>query len=198
MQVHLPVTDQGSNKGFAFVTYDEPPAAIAALQNADGSTFQGRIIHVLPADSAKKRGHEDDFAVSQMPLKKQRLIKKKSSSSAFNWNALFMSQDAINASLADRLGVSKSDLLDPTDTSAAITQALAETQVIQEAKAYFAANGVDLDAFKRQKRGDTSILAKNCQEAPPMSSLLRFPVLVTNHERDSQVWHFCPRPPNDV
>lgn len=79
----------------------------------------------------------------------------------FQWNSLFMNQDAVLASTADRLGVSKSELLDPTSTDAAVKQAVAETQVIQETKDYFAAHGVHLDAFKSEKKGDTAILVKN-------------------------------------
>ena len=72
-----------------------------------------------------------------------------------------MSQDAVNSSIADRLGVSKSELLDPTSADAGVKQAIAETSIIQETKAYFANNGVDLNAFKKRERGDTTILVKN-------------------------------------
>jgi multiple RNA-binding domain-containing protein 1 len=65
------------------------------------------------------------------------------------------------SSVAQRLGVSKSDLLDPTSSDAAVKQAHAETHVIQETKAYFAANGVNIDAFKHRERGNTAILVKN-------------------------------------
>ena len=65
------------------------------------------------------------------------------------------------SSISDRLGISKSELLDPTSSDAAIKQAHAETHIIQETKSYFSANGVDLDAFKRQERGNTTILVKN-------------------------------------
>lgn len=72
-----------------------------------------------------------------------------------------MNQDAVLASTADRMGVSKSEMLDPTSTDAAVKQAVAETRIIQETKAYFSAHGVNLDAFKHQKKGDTAILVKN-------------------------------------
>lgn len=72
-----------------------------------------------------------------------------------------MNQDAVLASTADRLGVSKSEMLDPTSTDAAVKQAVAETRIIQETKNYFSAHGVNLDAFKYQKKGDTAILVKN-------------------------------------
>lgn len=65
------------------------------------------------------------------------------------------------SSISDRLGISKSELLDPTSSTAAIKQAHAETHVIQETKAYFAANGVNLDAFKIEERSETAILIKN-------------------------------------
>lgn len=161
-QVHLPVNSKGKSKGFAMVLYDDPSAALAAFQSADRSTFQGRLIHVLPA-AAKKEQKLDEFELSKLPLKKQNLIRKKAeaASNTFNWNSLYMNQDAVNASVADRLGVTKADLLDPTSADAMVKQAIAETSIIQETKAYFAANGVDLNAFKSNQRGDTAILVKN-------------------------------------
>lgn len=65
------------------------------------------------------------------------------------------------SSISDRLGVPKSELLDPTSADAAVKQAHAETHVIQETKRYFSANGVDLDAFKSKEAGDSAILVKN-------------------------------------
>ena len=59
------------------------------------------------------------------------------------------------------MGVSKSDLLDPTSSGSAVKQAHAETHIIQETKAYLTANGIDLEAFKRRERGNTTILVKN-------------------------------------
>ncbi|KAF5019264.1 hypothetical protein F66182_8735 [Fusarium sp. NRRL 66182] len=161
-EVHLPVSNSGTSKGFALVLFTDPSGAVEAFQAMDGATFQGRILHIIPA-SAKRDTGLDEFAISKLPLKKQNVIRKKqeAAASTFNWNALYMSQDAVNASVADRLGVSKSELLDPTSADAAIKQAIAETSVIQETKAYFAANGVDLEAFKSKKRGDTAILVKN-------------------------------------
>ncbi|KAK3336946.1 hypothetical protein B0T19DRAFT_437650 [Cercophora scortea] len=160
-EVNLPLDNQNKTKGFAMIRYEDPSSAVAAFQ-MDRSTFQGRIIHILPA-AAKRDNTLDEFAMSRLPLKKQHLLRKKAEavSSTFNWNSLFMSQDAVNTAMAERLGVSKHELLDPTDASAAVKQAIAETTVIQEAKAYFAANGVNIEALKSQQRGDTSILVKN-------------------------------------
>ncbi|KAF3764558.1 RNA-binding domain-containing protein [Cryphonectria parasitica EP155] len=161
-ELHVPVAASGQGKGFAHVSFADPESAIAALQDVDGKPFQGRLLHVIPGQP--KKDHQlDEFAISQLPLKKQNLLRKKAqaTTSTFNWNSLYMNQDAVLASTADRLGVSKSELLDPTSTDAAVKQAVAETQIITDTKSYFATHGVNLDAFKSQKKGDTAILVKN-------------------------------------
>lgn len=141
--------------------FQDPLAAINAYLDVDRKPFQGRLLHILPA-AAKRDTKLDEFAVSKL-FKKQKQIKKvaEAATTSFNWNSLYMNQDAVNSSIADRLGVSKSELLDPTSTDASVKQALAESSIIQETKAFFASNGVDLDAFKRRERGDTAILVKN-------------------------------------
>lgn len=67
--------------------------------------------------------------------------------------------------MADRLGVSKSELLDPTSSDAALKQAHAETQIIQETKQYFKDHGANLEAFgknpKYKQKDDRVILVKN-------------------------------------
>ena len=65
------------------------------------------------------------------------------------------------SSISDRLGISKSEILDPTSSDAAVKQAHSETHIIQETKAYFTSNGVNLDAFKQCERGETAIIVKN-------------------------------------
>ena len=52
-------------------------------------------------------------------------------------------------------------MIDPTSSDAAVKQAHAETHIIQETKSYFADHGVDLEAFKKNERGDTAVLVKN-------------------------------------
>ncbi|OAA55013.1 pre-rRNA processing protein [Niveomyces insectorum RCEF 264] len=163
-EVQLPVTNTGANKGYAMVLFADPAVALAAFHNADGKTFQGRILHVLPAKAKRAAAELDEFALAKLPLKQQKLLRKKAeaATSSFAWNALFMSQDAVNAAVADRLGVSKSALLDPTSADEAVRQAVRQTSMIEETKDYFEANGVDLEAFKpHTKRGDTCILVKN-------------------------------------
>ncbi|KAL2003337.1 hypothetical protein VTN02DRAFT_4247 [Thermoascus thermophilus] len=162
-EIHIAFdTRSESSKGFAYVQYVDPTSAINAYKSLDGSTFQGRLLHILGA-TAKKTYKIDESELAKLPLKKQKQIKRKmeAASSTFNWNSLYMNADAVMSSVAERLGVSKSDLLDPTSADAAVKQAHAETHVIQETKAYFTANGVNLDSFKQRERGNTAILVKN-------------------------------------
>ena len=72
-----------------------------------------------------------------------------------------MNPDAVISSIADRLGVSKADILDPTSSDAAIKQAHAETQLIKETKQFLASAGVNIDAFKIKQRDDRCLLLKN-------------------------------------
>jgi multiple RNA-binding domain-containing protein 1 len=142
--------------------YEDPEHAVEAFRLNDGTIFQGRLLHIISA-TQKRNTKLDEFAISKLPLKKQREIKRKSEAagSAFNWNSLYMNADAVMSTVADRLGVNKADVLDPTSSDAAVKQAHAETHIIQETKTYFAQQGVDLEAFKRSSKGDVAILVKN-------------------------------------
>ncbi|KAI9805825.1 MAG: hypothetical protein M1825_000439 [Sarcosagium campestre] len=161
-EVHVPTTSTGEGKGFVYVLYDSADSAIQAYRVADGAVFQGRLLHVLAA-SPKREDKLDEYALSKLPVHKQRQAKKKAeaTSATFSWNSLYMSADAVMSSASERLGISKSELLDPTSADAAVKQAHAETHVIQETKAYFMSKGIDLDSFKRSERGEHSILVKN-------------------------------------
>jgi multiple RNA-binding domain-containing protein 1 len=157
----MPVDGSGVGKGYAFVQYTRSSDAIKAFQTLDGTPFQGRLLHVLPGEAPRNQDL-DDVANSKLPVKKQNQIRQKAEATrtSFKWNSLYMNQDAVKSSAASRAGISKSELFDPTSADQAVKQAIAETSIIQEAKTYFLANGVDVNAFKSTKRGDASILVK--------------------------------------
>ncbi|EXJ68508.1 uncharacterized protein A1O5_08301 [Cladophialophora psammophila CBS 110553] len=162
-EIHL-VTDtrKSTGKGLGYVQFVEPAHAEQALFELDGKDFKGRLMHILPS-SDKKIQKLSEFEISKLPLKQQRALKRKgeASSSSFSWNSLYMNPDAVLASVAERLKVSKADLLDPASTDAAVKQAHAETSVIKETKEYLKSNGLNLDAFKNRARDERTILLKN-------------------------------------
>ena len=89
--MHVPLDRSGSGKGFAFIQFDLSSAANSARLALDGKPFQGRLLHVLPAPPRKDHSL-DEFAISKLPIKKQRQIKRKAqaASSTFSWNSMYM------------------------------------------------------------------------------------------------------------
>ena len=54
----------------------EKEDATRAYRSLDKQIFQGRLLHILPAD--KKKDHRlDEFDLKNLPLKKQRELKRK-------------------------------------------------------------------------------------------------------------------------
>ena len=161
-QVHLVRDKAGKSKGIGYIQFADRDRADHALQALDGKSFQGRLLHILKA--AEKKSHKlDDFETSKLSLKKQKALKRKSegAESTFNWNSMYMNANAVLSSVADRLGVTKAELMDASSAEAAVKQAHAETHVIQETKAFLATEGVNLDAFRQRERDQTIVLVKN-------------------------------------
>ncbi|KAM3580733.1 Multiple RNA-binding domain-containing protein 1 [Umbelopsis sp. WA50703] len=165
-EVHMPIAkDTKKPKGFAYILYLLPEHAIKAFETLDQQSFQGRLLHILPAKEkpqAKEESEAGPNGARLSSVKKQKESQRKAQAgSDFNWNALFMSGDAIAASIADRLGVSKADVLNPEADNQAVRLALAETQIVQETKEFFSKHGIVLDSFAKKERSDTVILVKN-------------------------------------
>lgn len=82
----------GGGKGYAYIQYSHRVAAQHALRELDGTSFQGRLLHVVPANS-KRATNVNEFSLSKLPLRKQQQIKRRTgaASSTFNWNSMFMS-----------------------------------------------------------------------------------------------------------
>ncbi|QLQ80224.1 hypothetical protein HG537_0D02250 [Torulaspora globosa] len=166
-EVHIALdTRTGKSKGFAYVLFKNPQDAVEAFIALDKQIFQGRLLHILPAE-AKKDHRLDEFDLKNMPLKKQRELKRKAAASkqSFAWNSLYMNQDAVLGSVAAKLGLEKSQLIDPENSSSAVKQALAEAHVIGDVRKYFESKGVDLTKFGQLKnesqRDNRVILVKN-------------------------------------
>lgn len=163
-EVHVPVDPKsGKSKGFAYILFTKGEDAVSAYESLDGSIFQGRLLHILPGQP--KREHKlDEFDLKNLPLRKQHALKRKAEAAKqdFSWNSLYLSGDAVMESVAKKLGVQKSELINADSSDSAVKQALAETSVLADIKQYFESHGVDLSSFANTKqKDDRVILIKN-------------------------------------
>ncbi|KAF8507695.1 hypothetical protein BU17DRAFT_57223 [Hysterangium stoloniferum] len=169
-QVHIPLTPEHTSKGLAFVTYANSADAVSAWEALDGTTFQGRLLHILAGVERRK-----DAAITEggkkKSLKEERGEKRrKEAGKEFNWGMLYMNSDAVATSIADRMNISKADILGASESeeggtshNPAVKLALAETHVIQETRRYFEDQGVVLESLANRStpRSRTIILVKN-------------------------------------
>ncbi|KAJ1649931.1 Multiple RNA-binding domain-containing protein 1 [Dispira simplex] len=167
-EVHLPL-DKETNKpkGFAYVLYLVPEHALVAFQELDAKFFQGRLLHILPAKekiTPKEvlETHAPKLRSGMSVVKLERdAQRKRTGRQDFNWNSMYMSQDAVLESIAERLNVQKEEILDPSASNAAVRVALAETHIINETKQFLEEHGLVLNAFAKRERSETVILVKN-------------------------------------
>lgn len=151
-------------KGFGTVTFVMPEHAVQAFSELDGSTFQGRLLHLIPGksrDDDEKNINTDGMSFKQ----KKEMEQKKTAGSSHNWNTLFMGADAVANTLVKSYKTSKEQIMDTagSGSNAAVRLALGETELIIEMRKFLEANDVVLDAFDQtpKKRSKTVILAKN-------------------------------------
>lgn len=161
-QVHLPIAkDTKRSKGLAYILFMLPDDALKAYSALDGTIFQGRLLHILPA---KEQPSEHVDNANNYKAKKEQELKA-SSSSSHNWNSLFIRSDVVLDAIAARLGVPKSSIMNAHESDSLATRlAIAETHIVQETKEYLESEGVFLDAFVNNanvERSKTVILVKN-------------------------------------
>ncbi|GLB44335.1 putative RNA recognition motif containing protein [Lyophyllum shimeji] len=172
-QVHIPVDLNTKHpKGVAYVTFARASDAVAAYAALDKKSFQGRLLHILGA--VDRRSKVEDGEGKKRTVKEDKMAKRKAGAAKeFNWSMLYMNADAVASSVADRLNIPKSSILNPDSESsasasggadAAVKLALAETHIIAETKSFLASHGVSLSAFALtppRPRSDTIVLVKN-------------------------------------
>ncbi|KAJ6843516.1 multiple RNA-binding domain-containing protein 1 [Iris pallida] len=176
-EVHLVVDkDTKRSKGMSYVLYKLPESAVRALEELDNSIFQGRLLHIMPAEPRKTSTEklQSGFAAGQdkKNLKQRREEEKKASESRGDtraWNSLFMRPDTVVENIARKHGISKSDLLEREADDLAVRIALGETQVIAETKKSLSSAGVNVAALEEfaskktnnLKRSNHVVLVKN-------------------------------------
>jgi multiple RNA-binding domain-containing protein 1 len=156
--IHLPQAD-GKPKGTAFVKFYNADDAVSAFTSLDGKQFHGRLLHILPAKAPIQI--ERPLAPGQklnIGEKRKEERRREAAKTRFNWNALHLDQNAILETTAKKFGVAKSELLDPTQSNAGVTMALAEASALGNIRKFFLSHGVDLQSFKSSKQKDDAIL----------------------------------------
>ncbi|EAU87398.1 rRNA primary transcript binding protein [Coprinopsis cinerea okayama7 len=165
VKAHIPTdatTKQG--KGMAYITFSSPESAVAAYKSLDKKPFQGRLLHILGAVDRKPKAEAEDEG--KKSVKEERAAKRKAlAGKEFNWSMLYMNSDAVASSIADRMNIPKTSILNPdpseTTTNPAVKLALAETHIITETKTFLESQGVLLSSFTSKVRSDTILLVKN-------------------------------------
>ncbi|KAF8182148.1 hypothetical protein K438DRAFT_1840391 [Mycena galopus ATCC 62051] len=163
-QVHIPVDPvTKQSKGVAYVTFAQAASALHAYQTLDRKSFQGRLIHILAAVDRKPKFEVEEGEGRKKTVKGEKNAQRKAAAGKeFNWSMLYMNSDAVASSIADRMRISKSEILNPESSdNAAVKLALAETHIIQETKTYLESQGVLLESFSARARSDTIVLVKN-------------------------------------
>lgn len=172
-EVHIAIdTRTHKSKGFVYAQFKDPQDAVEAYRSLDKQIFQGRLLHILPGQ--EKKSHKlDEFDLKNLPLKKQRELKKKfeASKATFSWNSLFLNENAVLEAVADKIGVNKRDLVDPESSSSGVKQALAEAHVIGDVRKYFESKNIDLTSFNKKEKDDRVILVKNFPYNTTMSEI---------------------------
>jgi len=131
----------------AFITFETGESAISAYAECDQKYFQGRKLHIKPAekkpyvapreyeDRPYEFNHDGDRQPYDSNYKKQKeLILKTNFDDETNWNYLFMNQDTVATSMAKQLGQNKGDFMNVMQEgqgeSLAVKMASAETLII--------------------------------------------------------------------
>jgi multiple RNA-binding domain-containing protein 1 len=168
-EVHVVrVRDTKASKGLAYIQYILPQHAVRALDQADGSIFQGRLLHVLPAASKeivtdqRVDGHKGEGGSYKNTREQEQ---RQDAEKDHNWNSLFLSSNAVADSMAARLAVDKADVLGRDATgSSAVRLALGETQALSETRQLLEDEGIASSqggGGNSNARSKTAMLVKN-------------------------------------
>ncbi len=157
--VHI-LVDRGTkrSKGLAYVTFALPEDGMKAMEAIDGSIFQGRLIHLLPAKRAPQldstmggvgRTGEGEEEKKDSFKTEREAERKADAGNTKAWNSLFMRQDTVAAAIAAHYGVTKAELLESDADDLAVRMALGEAHVISTTKQQLTDAGVDAESLER-------------------------------------------------
>ena len=156
--------------GYAYLSYETIESAILALSEMDKCIYQGRILHITPAqvkksESIKKQPFQQEKTKKSEYKTKKNLKNKVNYDDETNWNYLFMNSSAVVSNISNTLNIDKSELLNRDASNLAVNVATMETHIINETKDWLTENGMNLDLLKGKRSGcirsKTTILIKN-------------------------------------
>lgn len=88
-QVHIPQTPTHTGKGLAYVKFKHAPHALRAFESLDGTVFQGRLLHILPALDRQTRS-EADKGQTVKDKKLESKQKNATKNNVWDWGSLYM------------------------------------------------------------------------------------------------------------
>jgi multiple RNA-binding domain-containing protein 1 len=170
-EIHVPINRKTNQSfGYAYIAYQTVESAVLALSDYDKTIFQGRILHITPANEKEEKiptfTEPPSTKSKATEFKKQKVAKQKASyDDETNWNYLFMNQNAVIEAVAKKLNIPKSDILSKDNTNLAVQVAAMETTVINDSKEWLQNQGINLDILKGKRqeclRSKNVILIKN-------------------------------------
>jgi RNA recognition motif-containing protein len=79
------------SKGVAYVTFKQPTSALSAYEALDKTSFQGRLLHIIPAVDRKGKFEVVEGEGKKQTLKDERSSRRKATAGQeFNWSMLYM------------------------------------------------------------------------------------------------------------
>jgi len=186
--VHI-LTDRATkaSKGLAYVQFAHGPCAAAALRALDKQSFQGRLLHVLPAQhppSVAAIVTDTEGAAGAGSYKAQKEAQRKATAGqTAQQSTWYIRPDTVAAAMAARYGVSKTDVMEPGSSGVATRLALGEAQIMNDTRTQLTALGCDvatMDAAADDpvgtRRSRVALLIKNLPfsaDADELSELCR-------------------------
>jgi multiple RNA-binding domain-containing protein 1 len=151
--IHIPLSKESKfPKGIAFVTFGNANSALDAYEKLDGTIFQGRLLHILPAKKSQTTIPSESNTKKEAPIAPH--------------NPLFMKESNTTQSMALHLGVKKEDFLTPNNGSLAVRLAVSEASLVNLQKKHLEDNGVNLEVLEMisdpsTPKSDTCLVCKN-------------------------------------
>jgi multiple RNA-binding domain-containing protein 1 len=106
-ELHIPLDAERKAKGYGFVLFLFPEQSKKALNELDGSSFQGRVIHLTKAKKLPTKQPNESYTIvngkrlSSFQQKKEE-ERRKNLNKTDGWNATFVRSDAVVENLAER------------------------------------------------------------------------------------------------